>query len=42
MRYIALAIALIVLLALISGLFPGMLTVPGPAPVTPPPAPIAP
>jgi hypothetical protein len=41
-RYIALAIALFVLLALISGIFPGVLTVPGPSPITPPPAPLTP
>jgi hypothetical protein len=41
-RYIALAIALVVLLALISGIVPGILTVPGPSPVTPPPAPLTP
>jgi hypothetical protein len=41
-RYIALAIALVVLLALISGIFPGVLTVPGPSPLTPPSAPLTP
>jgi hypothetical protein len=41
-RLIALVIALLVLLALISALFPGVLTVPGPSPLSPPPAPIAP
>jgi hypothetical protein len=41
-RYIALAIALVVLLALISGIVPGILTVPGPSPVTTPPAPLTP
>lgn len=39
-RYIA--IALFVLLALVSALFPDVLTVPGPSPVTAPPTPLTP
>jgi hypothetical protein len=38
-RLIAIAVALIVLLALISQLMPGVLTVPGSSPLGPPPAP---
>ena len=41
-RYVALAIALIVVLALISALFPSVMTVPGPTPIAPPPAPAVP
>lgn len=40
-RLIGIAVALVVLLALVSQLLPGILTVPGPSPVTPPPAPPA-
>jgi hypothetical protein len=41
-RYVALALALVVVLALIAGLFPSVQTVPGPTPPSPPPAPAVP